>query len=344
MSEKRILVTGACGYIGSHTLVDLIENGFEVISVDNLDNADDAILEGVKMITRAQVDNHNVDLSQPDACDLFFKGIGQIDGIIHFAAHKSVGESVEQPLKYYQNNVNSLINLLKAVKKYQIPYFIFSSSCSVYGNPESLPVTEETALQYAESPYAYTKQIGERIIQDVAAIEKQSKFILLRYFNPAGAHESGHIGEQPINKASNLVPVITETAIGKRDKMMVFGFDYPTRDGTCIRDYIHVMDLAHAHTLALVRLIENKDAPSCDIFNLGIGEGATVKECIDAFVRVTGRTLNYEMAPRRAGDVVAVYADNTKARNLLGWQPSRSVDEIILSAWNWEIKRSAAVV
>lgn len=341
MSAKRILVTGACGYIGSHTLVDLIENGFEVISVDNLDNADDSILCGVEAITGVHVDNHNVDLSDAGACDLLFRNIGQIEGIIHFAAHKSVGESVEQPLKYYLNNVNSLINLLQAVKTYQIPYFIFSSSCSVYGNPELLPVTEETPMQYAESPYAYSKQIGERMIQDVAAIENQTKYILLRYFNPAGAHESAHIGEQPINKASNLVPVITETAIGKRDKMMVFGSDYPTRDGTCVRDYIHVMDLAHAHTLSLLRLMENSDAPVCDIFNLGIGEGATVKECIDAFIRVTGRSLNYEMAPRRAGDVVAVYADNTKARNLLGWLPSRNVDEIMLSAWNWELKRSA---
>lgn len=343
MSNKRILVTGGCGYIGSHTLVDLIENGFDVVSVDNLSNADDSILSGVQEITGIQVQNHKVDLSDATACESLFKNIERIDGIIHFAAHKSVGESVEQPLKYYQNNINSLIHLLEAVKTYQIPYFIFSSSCSVYGNPESLPVTEETPMQYAESPYAYSKQIGERMIQDVAAIETQTKYILLRYFNPAGAHESAVIGEQPINKASNLVPVITETAIGKRDKMMVFGSDYPTRDGTCIRDYIHVMDLAHAHTLALLRLIEKPDAPYCDIFNLGIGEGATVKECIDAFIRTTGKPLNYEMAPRRAGDVIAVYADNTKARNLLGWLPSRNVDDIMLSAWNWELKRSASV-
>jgi UDP-glucose 4-epimerase len=342
MSTKRILVTGGCGYIGSHTIVDLIENGFEVVSVDNLSNADDEILNGVQEITGVQVQNHKVDLSDPEACELLFKSIGQIDGIIHFAAHKSVGESVEQPLKYYLNNLNSLIYLLQAVKQYQIPYFIFSSSCSVYGNPDALPVTEETPMKYAESPYAYSKQIGERMIQDVAAIESQTKYILLRYFNPAGAHDSGWIGEQPINKASNLVPVITETAIGKRDKMMVFGSDYPTRDGTCVRDYIHVMDLAHAHTLALVRLIEQPEAPSCDIFNLGIGEGATVKECIDAFIRVTGKPLNFEMAPRRAGDVIAVYADNTKARELLGWIPFKSVDEIMLSAWNWEMKRSAA--
>lgn len=343
MSSKRILVTGGCGYIGSHTLVDLIENGFDVISVDDLSNSDDSVLQGVQAITGISVVNHKVDISDAEACKLLFKNVGKVDGIIHFAAHKSVGESVEQPLKYYLNNVNSLINLLQGVKDYQIPYFIFSSSCSVYGNPDALPVTEETPMKYAESPYAYTKQIGERIIQDVAAIENQTKYILLRYFNPAGAHDSGVIGEQPINKASNLVPVITETALGKRDKMMVFGSDYPTRDGTCIRDYIHVMDLAHAHTLALVRLIKNVDAPSCDIFNLGIGEGATVKECIDAFMRVTGKPLNVEMAPRRAGDVVAVYADNTKAREILGWLPSKSIDDIMLSAWKWELKRSAAV-
>ncbi|RMF26501.1 MAG: UDP-glucose 4-epimerase GalE, partial [Bacteroidetes bacterium] len=253
---EKILVTGGCGYIGSHTIVDLLDHGFEVLSVDNLSNSDEGVLEGIAAITGRQVPNYRVDLCDLSATRKVFEENPDIRGIIHFAALKSVGESVYQPLRYFRNNLNSLLNVLDCADAFGVPYFVFSSSCSVYGNAEALPVTEETPLQEAESPYARTKQMGEDIIRDFSRAHPGVKSVLLRYFNPAGAHESALIGENPINEATNLVPVITETAIGKRPRMTVFGDDYPTRDGSCIRDYIHVMDLANAHTRCLQYLLE----------------------------------------------------------------------------------------
>lgn len=340
MNPKKILVTGGCGYIGSHTLVDLIDHGLDVVSADNLSNSDETALQGIQQITGKTIKNYQVDLSNESACRAMFEKIGHLDGIIHFAAFKSVGESVEQPLKYYQNNINSQLNLMNLAPGFGVEWFIFSSSCSVYGNPDDLPVTEQTPLKPAESPYAYTKQIGEQMIRDYARVQDNMKFIMLRYFNPAGAHESALIGENPSNIANNLVPVITETAIGKRPEMTIFGDDYPTRDGSCIRDYIHVMDLANAHTLALQYLIDHPDAPTLDIFNLGIGEGVSVKEAVHAFEEVTGKTFNYIIGPRRPGDVIAVYADVKKSSEVLGWKPTRNIQAIMDTAWRWEENRT----
>ncbi|MEL7124416.1 MAG: UDP-glucose 4-epimerase GalE [Bacteroidota bacterium] len=337
----KILVTGGCGYIGSHTVVDLIENGYEVVSIDNLSNADDIVLKGVKKITGQQVQNYNVDLVDLEKTRKVFQDHPDIEGIIHFAALKSVGESVEKPLHYFRNNLDGMINILTCMIEFDVPHLIFSSSCSVYGNAEELPVTETTPLKEAESPYARTKQMCEQIIQDTLKVNEQLNAILLRYFNPAGAHTSIEIGEAPTNKASNLVPVITETAIGKRASMKVFGANYDTRDGSCIRDYIHVMDLANAHTKAINFLIEKKNQQKLEIFNLGIGDGVSVLEAIQAFEKVTGQKLNYEIGPRRAGDVVAIYADKTKAVNALNWEASKDIDDIMKTAWEWEKKRSS---
>ncbi len=336
---SKVLVTGGCGYIGSHTIVDLIDNGFEVISVDNLINSSSDVLEGIEAITGVRVENYEVDLCDREATLGIFHDHPDLEGVIHFAALKHVGESVFQPIRYFRNNLNSLLNVLDAMHEYGIGHFIFSSSCSVYGNARQLPVTENTPLQPAESPYARTKQMGEQIILDVTHNFPDMGAIILRYFNPAGAHESALIGESPINEASNLVPVITETAIGHRQEMTVFGDDYPTRDGSCIRDYIHVMDLANAHTRALQYLIEGRNDSNYEIFNLGIGEGVSVLEAIHAFERVTGRKLNYTIGDRRAGDVVAIYANFDRAHRLLGWQPARTIDDIMRTAWAWEKKR-----
>lgn len=330
-----ILVTGGCGYIGSHTLVDLIDNGFEVISVDNLVNSGREVLGRIREITGREVTNHEVDLSDDLAVRDLFARLPAIDGIIHFAALKNVGESVAQPLRYYHNNISSLIYILEAAVERDIRNFIFSSSCSVYGNAAELPVTEETPEKRAESPYAATKQMGERIIQDLSVQRPDMRFGLLRYFNPAGAHPSGKMGESPSNPAQSLAPVITETALGKRKEMVVFGDDYPTRDGSCVRDYIHIMDLAHAHTLGMRYLLEGRNTDPCEVFNLGIGEGVTVLEAIAAFERVSGVKLNYRIGPRRPGDVVAIYADYTRAAQKLGWKPRYSLDEIMESAWKW---------
>lgn len=337
---QKVLVTGGCGYIGSHTIVDLIENGFEVVSVDNFSNSDASPLEGIFKITGRRVQNYAVDLCDLEKTKSIFREHPDIAGIIHFAAFKSVGESVQKPVAYFRNNLNSLLNLLDCAKIFGVPHLIFSSSCSVYGNAESLPVTEDSPLQRAESPYARTKQMGEQIIEDVALEARDMSFILLRYFNPAGAHESGLIGESPRNKAENLVPVITETAIGKRSSMTVFGTDYPTRDGSCVRDYIHVMDLANAHTKALQFLLKKQNEQQVEIFNLGIGEGATVLEVIRAFESVTSQPLNYQTGPRRPGDVIAIYSNYEKAARQLGWRPAFSIEDIMRTAWAWEKVRS----
>ena len=333
----KILITGGCGYIGSHTIVDLIENGYEVISIDNLINSSESVLDGIQTITGKSVKNHAIDLCDLQSVKNVFEAHDDIYGIIHFAALKNVGESVEQPLRYYENNIVGLINLLKCQVEYQVAQFVFSSSCSVYGNVNELPVVEDHPIGSAESPYARTKQMSEFIIQDLA-VNGELKYALLRYFNPAGAHHSIEIGESPINPALNLVPVITETAIGDREKTVVFGNDYPTRDGSCVRDYIHIEDLANAHTKAL-QYLESQNHGVCEIINLGTGEGTTVLEAIQAFESVTGRRLNYEIGPRRPGDVIAVYADNKKANELIQWSPKRSIEDIMDSAWKWELKR-----
>jgi UDP-glucose 4-epimerase len=333
----KILVTGGCGYIGSHTIVDLIEHGFEVISVDNNSRSNAAILEGVERITGVRVKNYRVDLCNFDDTFAIFQENDNIEGIIHFAAFKAVGESVQKPLMYFENNLNSLINLLKCVQEFHTPYFVFSSSCTVYGNPQEIPVTESTPTKPAESPYGYTKQMGEQIISEFAK-SNTTQCILLRYFNPVGAHPSIHIGEMPMGRPQNLVPAITQTAIGKIPKMMVYGNDYPTRDGSNIRDYIHVSDISHAHTLAIQYLADKKNVEQCEIFNLGTGNGVSVLEAIRSFENVSGMKLNYEIGPRRAGDVVAIYANNDHARKQLGWDPKFSLDEMLLTAWRWEQK------
>ena len=341
---QKILVTGGCGYIGSHTLVDLIDNGYEVISIDNLMNASETALDGVAKITGTRVKNYPVDLTDRAATRAVFAEHPDLSGIIHFAALKSVGESVDQPLRYYRNNLVSLLNVLDCAREFGVANFIFSSSCSVYGNADELPVTETTPRKTAESPYAATKQMGEDIIQDFSKLDTGVNSILLRYFNPAGAHPSVELGEAPTNPAQSLVPVITETAIGKRGSMTVFGDDYPTRDGSCVRDYIHVMDLANAHTKCFEYLAAGKNESACEIFNVGLGEGATVLEAIHAFEKVSGEALNYEIGPRRAGDVVAIYADNAKANERLGWATRYDMEAIMDSAWKWEKRRSGAGV
>jgi UDP-glucose 4-epimerase len=332
---QTILVTGGCGYIGTHTIVDLIEHGFNVISVDNLSRATDKSLDGIEKITGKRIKNYEVNLTDKAATEQIFKENPSITGIIHFAAYKAVGESVELPLDYYENNLFSLVHLLQMAQKYNAKHFIFSSSCTVYGNPESIPVTEDTPLQTAASPYGATKQMGETIVRDTA-ISYPLSTILLRYFNPVGAHPSTAIGELPIGRPQNLVPAITQTAIGKLPTMQVHGDDYDTRDGSCIRDYIHVCDIAHAHTLALQFSIKNNKEKACEVFNLGTGNGITVLEAIHAFEKVSGVKLNYEMGPRRAGDIVAIYANNDKAVKQLGWNCKYGLEEMMLTAWQWE--------
>ncbi|MBL7699145.1 MAG: UDP-glucose 4-epimerase GalE [Chitinophagaceae bacterium] len=332
---KKILVTGGCGYIGSHTIVDLVENDFDVISVDNNSRSSARILEGVEKITGKKVKNYKVDLCNFDDTFAIFQENEDIEAIIHFAAFKSVSESVEQPLLYFENNLQSLINLLKCVQEFHIPYFVFSSSCTVYGNPDVIPVTELTPPKPAESPYGYTKQMGEQIINEFSKANP-AQCVLLRYFNPVGAHPSTHIGELPIGKPANLVPVITQTAIGKLSQVTVFGDNYPTRDGSCMRDFIHVCDIAHAHTLAVQFLMEGKTNKRCEVFNLGTGNGVTVLEAIKAFEKVTGEKLNYVIGDRRPGDVVAIYANNDYAKSQLGWDPKYTLEDMLLTAWKWE--------
>ncbi|HEX2607267.1 MAG TPA: UDP-glucose 4-epimerase GalE [Flavisolibacter sp.] len=336
----KILVTGGCGYIGSHTIIDLIENGYDVISVDNNSRSFGTVVDGIQKITGKSVKNYKVDLCNFDDTFAIFQENEDIQGIIHFAAYKAVGESVEKPLMYFENNLYSLINLLKCVQEFSIPWFVFSSSCTVYGNPDQQVVTEETPTKPAASPYGYTKQMGEQILGE---FQKNSKtqVILLRYFNPVGAHPSTIIGELPVGKPQNLVPAITQTAIGKIPKLTVFGDDYPTRDGSCVRDFIHVCDIAHAHTLAIQYLEQGRNTSGCEVFNLGTGNGVTVLEAIQSFEKVSGVKLNYEIGPRRPGDVVAIYANNDKARNVLGWDPQYSLDQMMDTAWKWELKLKA---
>lgn len=334
---KKILVTGGCGYIGAHTVVDLLENGYEVISIDDNSRSGTYLLDGIEKITGTKIKNYNVDLKNFDETRAVFQENEDVEGIIHFAAYKAVGESVAEPLMYYENNLFSLVNILKCVKEFNIPNFVFSSSCTVYGNPDTIPVTESSPTKKAESPYGATKQMGETIVEDFSKVQACNT-ILLRYFNPVGAHPSIHIGELPLGKPQNLVPAITQCAIGKIQEMTVHGSDYPTRDGSCIRDYIHVCDIAHAHTLALEFLINKKNESACEIFNLGSGNGVTVLEAIAAFEKVSGRKLNYKLGPRRPGDVVAIYANNDLAKSALNWSVKYDLEDMMRTAWEWELK------
>ncbi|MCE3294317.1 MAG: UDP-glucose-4-epimerase [Crocinitomicaceae bacterium] len=335
--SKKILVTGGAGYIGSHTIVELIEKtGYEIISVDNFSNSAPLTFDRIEQVTGKRVRNYEVDLCSIEETEAFFQQEKDIAGVIHFAAFKSVPESVANPHKYYHNNISALLNLLEMCLKYQVNDFIFSSSCSVYGNIDEMPVSEDSQLGKAVSPYAYTKQIGEQVLVDYARVYPQLQVIALRYFNPAGAHRSALMGEDPINVPTSLVPVITKTAIGKIPQMAVYGSDYATRDGSCVRDYIHVCDIAEAHILALEYLFDGKNESNFDIFNLGTGQGITVLEAIASFEKVSGQKLNYVMGPRRDGDVEAIYSDTKKSKTMLGWEPRYSLDEIMDSTWKWE--------
>ena len=334
----KILVTGGTGFIGSHTIVDLVQNGYEVINVDNNSRSNPDMLGAVEQIVGKKIKSYPVDLCDFEDTRAIFQENPDIGGIIHFAAYKAVGESVGNPLLYFENNNNSLVNILKCVAEFKVPHFVFSSSCTVYGNPASIPVTELTPQQPAESPYGSTKQMGEAIVQQVMNSLKDQQAILLRYFNPVGAHPSNLIGEVPVGRPANLVPAITQTAIGKLPQMQVWGDDYDTRDGSCLRDYIHVSDIAHAHTLALNYLVNKKNKTNCDVFNLGSGNGSTVLEVIKTFEKVSGEKLNYAIGPRRAGDVVAIYANNDKAVNELGWTCQYNLEDMMRTAWEWEKK------
>ncbi|MGL4347127.1 MAG: UDP-glucose 4-epimerase GalE [Chitinophagaceae bacterium] len=333
---QTILVTGGCGYIGSHTIVDLIESGYDVISIDNLSRANPEVFKGIQKIIGNKIKNYKIDLCDLSATRRIFAK-HKITGIIHFAAYKMVGESVEKPIEYYKNNLDSLINILACAKEFKIKNLVFSSSCSVYGNASVLPVTEDTICQKAESPYAACKQMGEIMIDTFCSCQPL-RSIVLRYFNPAGAHPSNFIGEVPVGKPQNLVPVITRVALGIVSKMAVFGNDYDTRDGSCIRDFIHICDLAHAHTLAIKYLVAHKAKQSYEIFNLGTGNGITVLETIASFEKVNGLKVNYKIAPRRSGDVIAVYANLDKAKTVLKWEPKYTVDDIMKTAWEWDKK------
>lgn len=335
--KGKILVTGGAGYIGSHTIVDLIQNEFEVISIDNFSRSSKIALQGIKAITGVTIKNYEIDLTDFEATKNVFLEQQNIIGVIHFAAFKAVGESVKNPLLYYNNNLVTLINILKCIEEFKIPNLVFSSSCTVYGNPDVECVTENTCQKTATSPYGATKQIGEKIIQDFVAINPQITAVLLRYFNPVGAHPSALIGELPLGKPMNLVPAITQTAIGKLPSLQVNGTDYNTKDGSCIRDYIHVCDIANAHTLAINFLINKTNQNNCQIFNLGTGLGISVLEAIKTFEKVNNQQLNYHIGARREGDVVAIYANNDLAKEKLGWQIKFNLEAMMKTAWLWEL-------
>ncbi|MEI8225730.1 MAG: UDP-glucose 4-epimerase GalE [Bacteroidota bacterium] len=334
--KKKILVTGGTGYIGSHTSVELIEEGSEVVIIDNLYNSEAEVIDRIQKITGVKPVLEVFDLCDREKLDGFFKKNKDIAAVIHFAAYKAVGESVNKPLEYYRNNLLSLVNLLDAMKRFSVPDLVFSSSCTVYGQPEKLPVTEDAPLQPATSPYGNTKQIGEAIIRDTTVSDKNIKAISLRYFNPIGAHPSALIGELPRGVPENLVPYITQTAYGLRDDLKVFGDDYDTPDGSCIRDYLHVVDLAKAHVVAVKRLIEGRNKTNYEVFNLGTGKGVSVLEAIKSFERVSGIKLKYKIKGRRAGDIEKIWADPSFANKELGWKTLSSLDEAMKTAWDWE--------
>ena len=336
-SNKKhcVLVTGGAGFIGSHTLVELINAGFDVVAVDNFSNSDDTCLKGVEAITGRKIPFEMVDCCNFEAMEGVFKRY-DFDSVIHFAAFKAVGESVEMPLEYYRNNITSFLNILELMKQYNRSNIVFSSSATVYGESEVLPVTEQTPRMPATSSYGNTKQICEDILRDTVASSTAIKGIALRYFNPIGAHPSALIGELPRGVPNNLVPFITQTASGIRECLSVFGNDYPTPDGSCIRDYIDVVDLAKAHVSAITRMVEGRNKENYEIFNVGTGKGTSVLELVNMFEKVNGLKLNYKIAPRRSGDVVAIYADTTLANNELGWKAERSLEDTLVSAWKWE--------
>jgi len=334
----KILVTGGLGFIGSHTVVELQQVGYEVVIIDNCSNSSTDVLVGIEAITGKKPIFENFDLREKDKVKDFFNRHADIDGVIHFAASKAVGESVENPLLYYENNIGVLVYILQELQKKDKASFIFSSSCTVYGQADELPITENAPVKTAESPYGNTKQIGEEIIRDTCKVQSNLKAIALRYFNPIGAHPSTEIGELPIGVPQNLVPFITQTAIGLREQLSVFGDDYPTNDGTCIRDYIHVVDLAKAHVVALQRLLENKNTTNYEVFNVGTGTGSSVLEVIQSFEKVSSQKLNYKIVARREGDIAAAYANTDKANNELGWKAVSSLDDALSSAWKWEQK------
>lgn len=334
--KAKVLVTGGTGYIGSHTVVELQNNGFDVVIIDNLSNSDISVLNNIKKITGQCPRFEELDILDSKKLKKFFDKNEDIEAVIHFAAYKSVGESIEQPLKYYKNNISGIINILEEIKIHKIPNFIFSSSATVYGEADKFPVTEDSPIKKASCPYGNTKIISEQILKDLSVSDKNFKTICLRYFNPIGAHDSSLIGELPIGIPANLVPIMTQCAIGLRKEIKIFGNDYNTPDGSCIRDYIHVVDLAKAHIKALNRLIQNKNKNNFEAFNIGTGQGTSVLEMIKIFEKVSGIKLNYSISNRRDGDVPISYADVNLANKELDWKTERTIEESLLSAWNWE--------
>ena len=333
---STILVTGGTGYIGSHTTVELMDSGMDVVIIDNLENSKKEVIDGIREITGKAPHFEEVDLRNRAATFAVFEKYPDIEAIIHFAAYKAVGESVEKPLAYYENNLLSLVNLLEAMKKFDATNIVFSSSCTVYGQPEEMPVTESAPIQVATSPYGNTKQICEEILRDEVASGSTTRVIALRYFNPVGAHKSAKIGELPLGVPANLVPFITQTAIGIREQLNVFGDDYNTPDGSAIRDYINVVDLARAHVVAIRRLMENRQLKPLEVFNLGTGTGLSVLEVIKAFESATGEKVNYKIVARREGDIEKVWADTSFANEELGWSAEIGIEETLRSAWKWE--------
>lgn len=338
--KQTILVTGGTGFIGSHTTVELQAAGFDVVIVDNLSNSKADVIDGIEKISGIRPAFEEVDCCDLEALEQVFKKYPKISGIIHFAASKAVGESVEKPLKYYKNNIVSLVNLLELMPKYDVKGIIFSSSCTVYGQPdvENLPVTEAAPIKKAESPYGNTKQINEEIIQDYVKSGVPIKAILLRYFNPIGAHPSAIIGEMPNGVPANLIPYLTQTAIGIRPELKVFGNDYDTPDGTCIRDFIYVVDLAKAHVCAMARILDNPEAEPVEVYNIGTGKGVSVQELIDTFQTCTGVKLNYSIVGRREGDIEKVWGNVDKANKVLGWKAEATLEDALKSAWKWQLQ------
>lgn len=337
--KQTVLVTGGTGFIGSHTTVELQQAGYDVVIVDNLSNSNADVIDGIEKITGIRPAFEKVDCLDKDALESVFKKYPSISGIIHFAASKAVGESVEKPLLYYRNNIVSLVNILELMPKYDVKGIIFSSSCTVYGqpDPENLPVTEQAPIKKAESPYGNTKQINEEIIADTIKSGSPIKAVILRYFNPIGAHPSAIIGELPNGVPANLIPYITQTAIGIRPQLSVFGNDYNTPDGTCIRDFIYVVDLAKAHVCAMARILDGKSEDSVEIFNIGTGSGVSVQQLIDTFEKCTGVKLNYKVVGRRAGDIEKIWGNVDKANNVLGWKAVHTLEDALSSAWKWQL-------
>ena len=337
--KQTVLVTGGTGFIGSHTTVELQQAGYDVVIVDNLSNSNADVVDGIEKITGIRPAFEKVDCLDKDALEGVFKKYPSISGIIHFAASKAVGESVEKPLLYYRNNIVSLVNILELMPKYDVKGIIFSSSCTVYGqpDPENLPVTEQAPIKKAESPYGNTKQINEEIIADTIKSGSPINAVILRYFNPIGAHPSAIIGELPNGVPANLIPYITQTAIGIRPQLSVFGNDYNTPDGTCIRDFIYVVDLAKAHVCAMARILDGKSEDSVEIFNIGTGSGVSVQQLIDTFEKCTGVKLNYKVVGRRAGDIEKIWGNVDKANNVLGWKAVHTLEDALSSAWKWQL-------